>query len=124
MKINWFVLICILIQLAACTNKNPETMKPYVIEVTTFKYKSTVDTDTFWSEDAKVQANYTSRQHGFISRESGYSKDSNEVLVLVRWKTATDADASMHKFMEDKSVTDYVNMIQASTMQMTRYKVN
>ena len=60
-----------------------------------------------------IQENYTSKQAGFISRESGYSKDSNEVLVVVRWKTKADSDASMKKFMEDKSVAHFDRPIHA-----------
>ena len=98
-------------------------MKPFVIEVVTFKYKSTINTVDFWKQDAKIQTDYTSKQPGFISRESGYSKDSNEVLVIVKWNTEIDADASMNKFMEDKSVVKFVNMIEPNTMQMKRYLV-
>ena len=98
-------------------------MKPYVIEVVTFKYKNTVRADDFWAEDAKIEVNYTSKQPGFISRESGYSENDHEVLVIVRWKSMADADASMKKFMSDSSVKGFANMIDASTMKMVRYEV-
>ncbi len=98
-------------------------MKPYVIEVVTFKYKNTVNAADFWKEDAKIEADYTSQQPGFISRESGYSENDNEVLVVVRWKTMADADASMKKFMNDASVKDFANMIDGSTMKMVRYEI-
>ncbi len=98
-------------------------MKPYVIEVVTFKYKNTVQADDFWAEDAKIEADYTSKQAGFISRESGYSENDNEVLVIVRWKSMAEADASMKKFMNDASVQDFANMIDAPTMKMVRYEV-
>lgn len=100
-----------------------EDREPYVLEVTTFSYKAKVDAELFWSEDAKVEANYTSKQPGFISRESGYSKETNEVVVVVRWKTTEAADASMQKFMEDTAVSNYVMMIEGSTMKMSRYDV-
>ena len=98
-------------------------MNSYVIEVTTFKYKTTVDANTFWLEDAKVEANYTSQQSGFISRESGYSKIDKEVIVVVRWKTQADADASMAKFIADESVKNYTSMIDGASMKMARYEV-
>ncbi|RNC88246.1 MAG: hypothetical protein ED556_03415 [Winogradskyella sp.] len=98
-------------------------MKPYVIEITTFKYKATVNAHNFWKEDAKIQDIYTSKQPGYISRESGYSEETNEVLVVVKWETMTDADASMKKFMSDASVVDFANMINASTLKMARYNV-
>lgn len=98
-------------------------MKPYVIEITTFRYKETIKAADFWKEDAKIQTNYTSKQSGFILRESGYSDQSKEVLIMVKWKTNEDADASMNKFMKDTSVVKYANMIDASSMKMTRYNV-
>lgn len=120
MKFLKFIIISLL--LVACNSKT-EDMKPYVIEVVTLKYKSTINSVDFWKEDAKIQADYTSKQPGFISRESGYSKDSNEVLVTVKWKTETDANASMNKFMKDESVVKFVNMIEPNTMQMKRYVI-
>ena len=97
--------------------------KPSVIEVTTFKYKPFVNPEEFWAEDAKIQNIYTSKQPGFIKRESGYSKDRKEVLVVVYWNTNKDAEASMQKFMQDTTVVNFVNMIDASTMEMARYTV-
>ena len=104
-------------------SQNQEIMKPYVIEVTSFKYAAAIDADTFWARDAEIEADYTKLQPGFISRESGYSKSNNEVVVVVRWKTMADADASMQKFMADKSVMDYAEMIDGPTMKMNRYEV-
>lgn len=119
---NLIIATLLSIVLTSCS-KNQENMKSYVIEVTTFKYKSTVDAAKFWTEDSKIKTGYTSRQSGFISRESGYSKNNNEVIVVVRWKTQQDADTSMQKFMSDTSVLDYVNMVDGPTMKMTRYDV-
>ncbi len=104
-------------------NQNLEPMESYVIEVTTFKYKASVSAEKFWEEDAKVQEIYTSKQPGYISRESAYSIESNEVVVVVRWQTMTDAEASMSKFMNDASVATFANMIDGPTMKMARYSV-
>ncbi len=104
-------------------SQNEETMKPYVIEVTTFKYKTTADVNAFWARDAEIEADYTSMQPGYISRESGYSPDNNEVVVVVRWRTDEDANASMNKFMSDASVEDYAAMIDGASMKMARYTV-
>ena len=120
MKRLLIIITCI--TFFSCESK-PEKMKSYVIEIVTFKCKSTVDANAFWLEDAKVQADYTSKQAGFISRESGYSRDSKEVLVIVRWKTQADAEVSMQKFMGDSSVVSFVEMIDISTMKMKRYSV-
>ena len=116
------VLILIGITMFSC-NQNSERMESYVIEVTTFKYKSSVDVENFWKEDVKIQDIYTSKQPGYISRESGYSESNNEVVVVVKWESMADAEASMQKFMGDNSVVTFVNMIDAPTMKMTRYGV-
>lgn len=120
MKNLFLILMCIV--LLGC-EEELETMKPYVIEITTFKYKESINATDFWKEDAKIQANYTSKQSGYIVRESGYSEESKKVLVMVKWRTNQDADASMNKFMNDTSVVKYANMIDASSMKMTRYNV-
>lgn len=106
----------------SCSNHQKD-MKEYIIEITSFQFKETVSPDTFWMEDAKIETSYTSQQPGFISRESGYSERNNEVVVVVRWKTPADADASMEKFMSDTSVQDYAAMIEGTSMKMFRYKV-
>lgn len=69
------LLLLISIAFVGCQQNTNTMQKPYVIEVTTFKYKSTVNADDFWKEDAKVEEIYTSKQAGFIERESGFSKE-------------------------------------------------
>ena len=120
MKTPMFLLIGLLI--LSCNQKS-EIMESYVLEVTSFKYNTSVHDGHFWAEDAKIQDIYTSKQPGFISRESGYSEDSNTVVVIVRWETMADADTSMKKFMDDPAVVKFANMIDASTMTMARYHV-
>lgn len=104
--------------------KKEKENNSYIIEITTFKIKSTVKTKDFWKEDAKIDANYTSKQPGYISRESGFDNETNEVLIVAKWNTKKDADASMQKFMTDNSVANYVNMIEGTTMKMKRYVVD
>lgn len=106
----------------SCSQQQKD-MKSYVLEITTFQYNTNVNADKFWTRDAQIEEDYTKLQPGFISRESGYSESGNEVVVVVRWKTQVDADASMKKFMEDTSVADYAEMINGTTMKMTRYNV-
>lgn len=119
------IILLTLISLSAISCKqNQSNMTSYVIEVTSFQYNSNVDADVFWARDAAIEADYTSKQPGYISRESGYSKDNNEVIVVVRWKTQEDAAASMKKFMGDQSVADYAQMINGPTMKMARYNVH
>ena len=122
MKSILSLTIALLFFLAGCTSTGQRYETPYVIEITTFNYKSDVNAETFWMRDAEIQADYTSKQPGFLKRESGVSEEG-EVIVVVYWKTQADASASMEKFMQDASVADYAGMIDGSTMKMTRYMV-
>ena len=94
-----------------------------VLEVTTFKTQPTTNASTFNKLDAEVENNFTNKQPGFISRQSG-TNEKGEYVVLVYWDTHENAQASMQKFMTDKSVADYAAMIDASSMKMVRYDVD
>ncbi len=91
-----------------------------IMEVTTFKINDDVLTTAFAEADAKVESNFTSKQPGFVKRQSGVD-DQGNYAVVVFWKSKQDADASMKKFMSDSSVSDYANTIDATSMKMSRY---
>lgn len=93
-----------------------------VLEVTTFKIKTTANALTFNEHDAAVENNFTIHQPGFLHRQSGIN-DNGEYVVLVYWESLENAEASMKKFMSDESVTEFASMIDASTMDMSRYVV-
>lgn len=116
------VLLTLATSLVSCGNKK-EKMKNTIVEVTTFSLKTTANSQTFNKLDSKVEDNFTSKQPGFIKRESGV--DENGVyMVIIYWKTMSDAEASMNKFMGDTSVADYASMIEGSSMKMNRYTIN
>ncbi|WP_420573434.1 nuclear transport factor 2 family protein [Kordia sp.] len=94
-----------------------------VLEVTTFKLKTTANPTKFNALDAAVETNYTSKQPGFINRQSGVN-EKGEYVVLVYWNNMENADASMKKFMNDASVADFASMIDGKTMNMKRYHVD
>ena len=119
----FFLMAALAATIASCSH-SAESQRPYVLEITTFAYKQDIQPDAFWAEDALIEATYTSQQPGFISRESGYNAQSNQVVVVVRWEKQFDADASMAKFMEDASVAKYAGMIDGETMRMARYSVD
>lgn len=91
-----------------------------IMEVTTFKTNADVNQVSFASQDAEVESTFTSKQPGFIKRQSGVDEEGNYVVV-VYWKGMADADASMNKFMSDASVAEYAGLIDAATMKMSRY---
>lgn len=120
MKTNLILIAIVAIFTSSCKNekKNENT----VLEVTTFSLKTTANKINFYTLDAKVEDDFTSKQPGFIRRESGVN-EKGEFTVIVYWKTIANADASMKKFMSDSSVSEYVGMIDSNTMKMNRYSI-
>lgn len=95
----------------------------YVLEVTTFRTKTTTNTFVFNKLDGEVEANFTSQQPGFIERQSAVN-EQGEYIVLVYWNSMDEADASMNKFMKDESVAEYASMIDGASMKMSRFQTS
>ncbi len=93
-----------------------------IIEVTSFKINTNVDPTIFQKRDATIEKDFTDKQPGFLKRLSAVN-EAGEYVVVVYWKTMADAEASMAKFMKDKSVADYAGMIDGNSMKMNRYKM-
>ncbi len=94
-----------------------------IMEVTTFNINSDVEANFFARRDAQVELDFTSKQPGFIKRQSGVENEGSYVVV-VHWESIASADASMKQFMSAPSVADYAEMIDAPTMKMSRYTMN
>ncbi|MEO1482227.1 MAG: hypothetical protein AAFU77_08970 [Myxococcota bacterium] len=94
---------------------------PYVIEVTTFRQNAEMTPEQFLAADRQVEANYTSKQPGFLERRSARSAEG-EWVVVVYWRSVEDADASMKRFMGDPSVAQYAAAIDGGSMKMARYQ--
>lgn len=95
--------------------------KPYVIEIATFKENPQVQRDTFEKRDMQVEADYISRQNGYITRRIGVAENGQR-LMMIFWKTLADADAGMKEFKKDQSVADYYKMIDWKTVQLQRFQ--
>lgn len=119
MKHPLTVLAIIALLVSSCT----EPIPPSVLEVTTFRLKTTANSLTFNALDAKVESTFTNKQPGFIKRQSSVN-EQGDYVVLVYWKSVEDSKASMAKFMNDASVADYAGMIEGSSMKMNRYTIN
>ena len=103
------------------TAKNETKMEgKHIMEVTTFNINANVNPTDFKARDLQVESDFTSKQPGFIKRQSGVD-DKGSYVVIVFWEDVADADASMNKFMNDKAVADYAQMIDGPTMKMSRY---
>ncbi len=121
MKQNLILIVMAVVLITSCKNEE-KTIESSVLEVTTFSLKTTSNSQAFNALDAKVQDNFTSKQPGFIRRESGVDKNG-KYTVIVYWETRSDAEASMKKFMGDPSVADYASMIEGNSMKMNRYTI-
>ncbi len=124
-KIISFLQLAILFCFASCgTNKNVSTVNgKTIIEVTTFNINPNANPMAFAKRDTEVESDFTSKQPGFIKRQSAVD-DKGNYVVVVYWKNVADAAASMNKFMTDASVADYAKMIDGPTMKMSRYAID
>ncbi len=93
---------------------------PQVVEVVTLKLKNGVSYADFASIDKAVETQHVSKQPGFISRESAAGQNG-EWLVVIHWRSAKDADASMASFASAPAAKDFMANIDASTLAMKRY---
>lgn len=118
---KWFY-----VGITACTfamqasNAAGATPVNQVIEIVTFKLKPGVTAAQFKSIDQEVEAQHVSRQPGFVSRESA-GGENGEWLVIVHWRSAADANASMASFEKAPTAAKFMSSIEASTMLMRRY---
>jgi heme-degrading monooxygenase HmoA len=92
-----------------------------VVEVVTFKLKPGIATAEFAQIDKAVELEHVARQPGFVSRESAHGADG-EWLVIVHWRSAKDADASMASFQKAPAAAQFMSKIEAATMKMKRYQ--
>lgn len=122
MKTKLIVVVTVVVLAISC-KKEQNTVTPSILEVTTFSLKSSANEQIFNTLDAEVEENFTSKQPGFIRRESAVN-ENGEYVVLVYWKTLADAQASMKKFMTDASVGEYAGLIEGASMKMNRFEIN
>lgn len=94
---------------------------PAVIEVVTFKLKPGITAAAFKSVDKQVETQHVAKQPGFVARESA-AGDNGEWLVIVHWRSAKDADASMATFEKAPAAGEFMSKIDAATMNMKRYQ--
>jgi hypothetical protein len=91
-----------------------------VVEVVTLRLKSGVTLEAFQATDALVGTQHVARQPGFISRESA-SSGHDEWLVIVQWRSAQAADASMAGFEKAPAAKAFMESIDATSLVMKRY---
>ncbi|MDC7998309.1 nuclear transport factor 2 family protein [Gilvibacter sediminis] len=110
------LITLIALSLLSCGQQGP------ILEVTTFKINDTADLEAFIALDETVEDTFTSKQPGFLKRQSALNEEG-QFVVLVYWESEAEAAASMDKFMNDTSVADYASMIDGRTINMARYQM-
>ncbi len=123
---NSLVLLTMCLCMLSCSSNKiskPAMDGKTILEITTFNINSDVNPMDFATRDAQVEKDFTSKQSGFIKRQSAID-DKGNYVVVVYWKSDADATASMNKFMSDASVADYAGMINGPTMKMNRYAID
>lgn len=94
-----------------------------VIEIATFKLLPGVIIEDFAKLDKAVETQHVSKQPGFISRQSGYTKDG-QWMAIVHWLTEDYAKASMASFSDAPATAPFMSKVDADTMKMTWYTGN
>lgn len=115
-----FLLLVALVMISGCTS-SPNAERAAIIEVVRFQLKAGIAPDVFRQLDRAVEVEHVSNQPGFISRESAASEDG-EWLVIVHWRSAEDAEASMASFSSAAATAEFMANLEPDTMIMKRYK--
>ncbi|WP_209599351.1 hypothetical protein [Ruegeria sp. HKCCSP351] len=78
-----------------------------------------VTVQEFEPVDKAIEDGHVSKQPGFISRQAAFA--DGKWAVVVNWESAEAAQASMDSFASAPAAEEFMSMIDASTMSMTRY---
>lgn len=92
-----------------------------VIEIVTMTLASGVTAEAFAPVDKAIEDEHVSKQPGFISRQA--ASNDGDWVVVVNWESADAAQASMDSFASAPAAAQFMSMIDASTMAMTRYEL-
>lgn len=95
--------------------------EPNIVEIVTLTLKADVSPEAFAKIDRALEDQHVSRQPGFVSRETAAS--GQKWLVIVHWESAEAAQASMDSFANAPAAAQFMGMVDASTMTMTRYEI-
>lgn len=118
---SYCLLLVVLVgSMVAVTSAYAAPRTPPVIEVVTLKIVPGTTVETFRAVDRDVERQHVARQPGFLSRESAPGPDGSW-LVIVHWRSAADAQASMDSFEKAPAAARFMSLIVPGSMQMTRY---
>ncbi len=92
------------------------------IEIVNFRLADGVTDEEFVAETKSMERNFLGKLHGFLDRDTGRSPTGDWIVVL-HWKSAEDAQASMEKFVAAEGTKSFTSKIDMSTFKMTRFEM-
>lgn len=90
-----------------------------VVEIATMTLAAGVTAAEFAAIDARVEAEHVSRQPGFVSRETGVTEGG--WVAIIYWASVEAAEASMASFATAPAAAEFMSMVDADSIVMTRY---
>lgn len=92
------------------------------VEIVTFRLKDGVSRQDFIDETISMERNFLGKLKGFTDRDTGIS-DEGEVVVVLHWESAEDAQASINKFVDAPQTKAFTAMIDMDTFVMKRFEM-
>jgi hypothetical protein len=92
------------------------------LETIRFKLEPGITDADFLRRNFRVENEYMARRPGFISRTTSRS-DEGEWLVMVRWTSVEDAEATIGAFFGAPQTQEFLAAVDESTVVSGRYQV-
>jgi len=92
------------------------------VEIVTFRLKDGVSREDFVAETASMEREFLGKLKGFTDRDTGMSADG-EVVVVLHWESAEDAQASINKFVDAPQTKAFTAMIDMDSFVMKRFEM-
>jgi uncharacterized protein (DUF2237 family) len=90
------------------------------VETIRFRLRAGVSESEFLQHNRRVEDEYMARRPGFRSRETALAPDG-EWLVMVRWASAHDAEATMESFLTAAETRGFLGAVDPSSVSSSRY---
>jgi len=108
-KIKFFSTLFALLMMVSFANAQKKSSnkidnnRKVTFEVVVVSLKDGVTMDELLKADKEMETKFVSKQKGYINREVAVSKNSKDLIVIVRWDTLENAENAAKAFMSDPS---------------------
>ena len=92
------------------------------VEIVTFRLKPEVSRESFVAETMSMEREFLGKLKGFMNRDTGIT-DEGDVVVVLHWESAEDAQASIDKFVNAEQTKAFTAMIDMDTFVMKRFQL-